>query len=279
MAVREQAVLAHHLDRPVERHRVHVRAEQDGRRALGPGTAPAGCPSPSRLGALSSSSTSRPEPRSSSVSASAIARSRPDGLSISQKRMKSASSRSRSSVDAAWITPRTLPLDRPALALPARDAAVHHVDHVVGAEALQQARGDRRALARAADRGDGRSGVELRPAARGCRGRAVWIEPGMCPRPTPPARARRAPGSRRGPPQRSWSSLDGQPLDALDRLLLLAPRRHAAGEVAGDVLRPDRAGELRRPRGRPRRRGPRARAAAPARRATRASSRSRRAAR
>ena len=60
----------------------------------------------------------------------ATARSRPDGLSISQMRMNSARSRSRSSLDTAWITPRTLPLDRPALSLPARDAAVHHVDHL-----------------------------------------------------------------------------------------------------------------------------------------------------
>src|SRR5215210_1257721 len=75
--------------------------------------------------------------------------------------MKSARSRSRSSVDAAWITPRTLPLDRPALLPPARDPTVDHVDHAAGAEALEQAGGHRRAGARSADGGDGPLGVEL----------------------------------------------------------------------------------------------------------------------
>src|SRR5687767_3414028 len=101
--------------------------------------------------AVSSSSTSRPSARRSAIRASAIARSLPEGLSISQYRTKSPSSRSRSSVDAAWITPRTLPLDRPAAPLPARDAAVGDVAHVLGAQPLQQARADRGALARPAD--------------------------------------------------------------------------------------------------------------------------------
>ena len=50
---------------------------------------------------VSSSSTSMPSPRRSSISACATARSRPDGLSISQRRMNSARSRSRSSLDTA----------------------------------------------------------------------------------------------------------------------------------------------------------------------------------
>ena len=45
-------------------------------------------------------------------------------------------------------------LDRPALAPPARHAAVDDVDDVARAEALEQARGDRRALAGRADRRD-----------------------------------------------------------------------------------------------------------------------------
>src|SRR4029079_10239864 len=110
--------------------------------------------------AVSSSSTSMPRPLSASFSASATPRSRPDGLSISQKRMNSASRRSRSSLDTAWITPRTLPLDRPALSLPARDAAVHHVDHVARAETLQKTRGYGGPLARRADDGDRPAGVE-----------------------------------------------------------------------------------------------------------------------
>src|SRR5215208_6427504 len=111
--------------------------------------------------ALSSSSTSIPSPRSSSTSASATPRSRPDGLSISQKRMNSARSRSRSSVDTAWITRRTLPLDRPALALPARHPALDDVDRAAHAEPLQQARGAGGALAGRAERGDRPLGVQL----------------------------------------------------------------------------------------------------------------------
>src|SRR5262245_10551546 len=110
---------------------------------------------------LSSSSTSTPSPRRSSTMASATPRSRPDGLSISQKRMNWASSRSRSSVDTAWITPRTLPLDGPALSLPAGYPAVHDVDDLPRAEALEQAGGDGRALPRGADRRDRAVGVEL----------------------------------------------------------------------------------------------------------------------
>src|SRR3954447_12041229 len=101
--------------------------------------------------AVSSSSTSIPSPVSASLSASATPRSRPDGLSISQKRMNSASSRSRSSLDTAWITPRTLSLDRPALALPARNAPIDHVGHVGRTEALQEAGGDGGALAGGTD--------------------------------------------------------------------------------------------------------------------------------
>src|SRR4029453_16907557 len=65
--------------------------------------------------------------------------------------MKSARSRSRSSVDATWITRRTLSLDRPALAPPARDAALDHVDDLSRPEALQEAGGHRRSLTGSAD--------------------------------------------------------------------------------------------------------------------------------
>ena len=43
--------------------------------------------------------------------------------------------------------------------------------------------------------------------------------------------------------QRSCSSSTVSRVDALDRHLLLAPRGHAAGQVAADVAQPDRAGE------------------------------------
>src|SRR5215208_2845686 len=128
----------------------------------GPGTRASRLPESEPVcDALSSSSTSMPSPRRSAVSACATARSRPDGLSISHRLMNSARSLSRSSLDTAWITPRTLPLDRPALSLPARDAAVDYVDHVAGAEPLQQARGDRGPLAGRADRGHGVPRVDL----------------------------------------------------------------------------------------------------------------------
>src|SRR4029450_4272643 len=65
--------------------------------------------------------------------------------------MKSARSRSRSSVDATWITRRTLSLDRPALAPPARNAPLDHVDDLSRPEALQDGGAPRRPLAASAD--------------------------------------------------------------------------------------------------------------------------------
>src|SRR5215207_10228144 len=194
--------------------------------------------------ALSSSSTSMPSPRSSSVSACATARSRPDGLSISQRRMNSARSRSRSSLDTAWITPRTLPLDRPALSLPARDAAVHHVDHLAGAEPLQETGGDRGPLSGRADHGHRLPGLETGR-------RLVDVVVGRV------DRARDVAGVPLGAlahveqlePVRAAvpalvELLQGQPGNALDRALLLAPGRHATGEIAGNVREADRAGQL-----------------------------------
>src|ERR687898_509435 len=52
------------------------------------------------------------------------------------------------------------PLDRPAAALPQRDAAVHDVDGPSGAVAQEQAGGDRGALSRRADDRDRPLGVD-----------------------------------------------------------------------------------------------------------------------
>ena len=85
MAVREHAVAALDLDRAVEGHRVHVRAQQDGPGALRPGQPReqvAGIGAGVRGGVVLLDP--EPELRRSAASASVIARSRPDGLSISQ---------------------------------------------------------------------------------------------------------------------------------------------------------------------------------------------------
>src|SRR6185436_10112016 len=183
--------------------------------------------------ALSSSSTSIPSPRRSSTMASATPRSRPDGLSISQNRMNSASRRSRSSVDTAWITARTLSLYRPALAYPARDAAIHDVDRVRGAEPLQETRGHGGALAGRTEGGDGALQVQLvRQLAN------VVIGAGNRPRDVPlvPLVAVVLPAL--------VELAHGEALHPLDGLLLLAPRGHPAGEVAGYVREPHGGGQL-----------------------------------
>ena len=93
---------------------------------------------------------------------------------------------------------------RPALALPARDAAVHDVDHVVGAESLQQARADRGRAARTRrSPRSARSGVELLRQPRGCRGRACGPSPGCGPSSHSGQLARRrAPGTPSAPSRR-----------------------------------------------------------------------------
>src|SRR4051794_1258373 len=194
--------------------------------------------------ALSSSCTSMPSFRSSSVSASATPRSRPDGLSISQKRMNSASSRSRSSLDTPWITSRTLSLDGPALALPARNAPVDHVGHVGRTEALQEAGGDGGALAGGTDDRHLLLRIELLRqlldvvVGRVHRAGDVSAVPLGALADVEELEAVRAAVPALVQP------LQAEPLHALDRQLLLAPRGHPAGEVARDVCEPDRTGEL-----------------------------------
>src|SRR5215210_4905358 len=158
--------------------------------------------------------------------------------------MKSASSRSRSSVDAAWITPRTLPLDRPALALPARHAAVHHVDHVARAEALEDARGDGRPLPRRADDGDRPAAVEpvrqlVDVVVGGVDG--AWDVPPVPLRALADVEQLRA--VRTAVPA-AVELLQAETLDTLDGLLLLAPRGHAARQVSCDVGEADCARQL-----------------------------------
>ena len=79
VAVREQAVLAHHLHRAVERHGVHVRAEEDRRSAL---RAPR-----SARQQVAGRVLLHLEPEPAQILGQGVRRSRarcPDGLSISQ---------------------------------------------------------------------------------------------------------------------------------------------------------------------------------------------------
>ena len=251
VAVREEAVLAHHLDRPVERDRVHVRAQQHGGRALGSrARARAGCRSRSRSAtAVSSSSTSMPEAARAPPSApAATARSRArraldlaeadelgeeplallarHGVNHARERYRSIGQPSRSQrgtpPSTTWITsPR--------------------------AEPLQQAGGDRGALAGRADHRHRLRGVEPAAAARGCRGRRCGSSRG-CGRASHSERSRTSSSwSPFEPPsQRSCSSSTLSRSTRSTGRFSSRQRGHAAGEVAGDVGEPDRAGQLGR---------------------------------
>ena len=199
MAVREQAVVAHHLDRPVERHGVHVRAQQHGGRALGPGMRASRLPESDPVAARCRPPRPRCRARAdSSVSASrhrALAPRRALDLAVAdefgEQPLALLAGQRRGS------RRRTLPLDRPALALPARDAAVHHVDHLARAEPL--AAGSRAIAARCPDAQITATGRSASSSVRQLVDVVVGRcgpSPGCGPRPTPSARARRAAGAR-----------------------------------------------------------------------------------
>ena len=216
-------------------------------------------------------------------------RSRWCATSASRTRARSSAGwprRSTSGADGFWTLPATqtgLAAPAPPAGperLPGADAAADDVDHPRHALPATRLAPIAAALAGGADHGDrARRRRARRPGrAASCHGRCS--APGMRTRRHSAVLADVDAAGREGSASiRSASAGDVEPRDPRDGPALLAPARHAAGQVAHDPVDADGGGEAGGAAGRRRRRAPPARPPAPAARASPGGCRSRSAAR